>query len=109
VKERMYEFEDLSRDTAAKNMRIYGRVKVKKTNQRRVNKIARTQSEIQYYLIKMLEKQYVSIRSALSEMKELSSVKLKCIDAQLNRQNEKLLAELDQCERIMCTRTSKIS
>lgn len=97
VKERMYEFEDLSRDTAAKNMRIYERVKVKKTNQRRVNKIARTQSEIQYYLIKMLKKQYVSIRSALSEMKELSSVKLKHINAQLNRQNEKLFAELDQC------------
>ncbi len=97
MKERMYEFEDLSRDTAAKNMRIYERVKVKKTNQRRVNKIARTQSEIQYYLIKMLKKQYVSIRSALSEMKELSSVKLKHINAQLNRQNEKLFAELDQC------------
>lgn len=97
VKEGMYEFEDLPRDTAAKNMRIYGRVKVKKTNQRRVNKIARTQSEIQYYLIKMLKKQYVSIRSALSEMKELSSVKLKHINAQLNRQNEKLFAELDQC------------
>lgn len=32
LKEGMYEFEDLSRNTAIKNMRIYGRVKVKKTN-----------------------------------------------------------------------------
>jgi len=32
-----------------------------------------------------------------SEMKELSSVKLKRIDAQLNHQNEQLLAKLDQC------------
>jgi hypothetical protein len=95
--EGMYGSEDLPRDTAAKNMRIYGRVKVKKTNQRGVNKTARTQSEIQYYLIKVLEKQYVSTRSALSGMKELSPAKLKHIDAQLNRQNEELLAELDQC------------
>jgi len=89
VEEGMYGSEDLPRDTAAKNMRIYGRVKVKKTNQRGVNKTARTQSEIQYYLIKMLKKQYVSTRSALSEMKELSPAKLKHINAQLNRQNEK--------------------
>ncbi len=33
----------------------------------------------------------------LSEMKKLSSVKLKRIDAQLNRQNEQLLAKLNQC------------
>lgn len=45
----------------------------------------------------MLEKQYVSTRSALSAMKGLSPAKLKRIDAQLNRQNEKLLAEVDQC------------
>jgi len=35
----------------------------------------------------------------LSEMKELSSVKLKRINAQLNRQNEQLLAKLDQCHK----------
>ncbi len=109
VEERMYGSEDLPRDTAAKDMRIYGRVKVKKTNQRGVNKTARTQSEIQYYLIKVLEKQYVSTRSALSGMKGLSPAKLKRIDAQLDRQNEELLAELDQCGRIMCTRTPETS
>lgn len=38
LEEGMYGSEDLPRDTAAKNMRIYGRVKVKKTNQRGVNK-----------------------------------------------------------------------
>lgn len=97
VEEGMYGSENLPRDTAAMNMRIYGRVKVKKTNQRGVNKTARTQSEIQYYLIKVLEKQYVSTRSALSGMKELSPAKLKHINAQLNRQNEELFAQLDQC------------
>ncbi len=78
-------------------MQIHERVKVKKTRSKRINKTARTQSEIQYYLIKVLNTDYISIRSTLSGMKGLSSVKLKRIDAQLNRQNEQLLAKLDQC------------
>ncbi len=78
-------------------MQIHERVKVKKTDSKRINKIARIQSEIQYYLIKVLNTNYISIKSMFSEMKELSFVKLKCIDAQLNCQNEQLLAKLDQC------------
>ncbi len=62
-------------------MQIHERVKVKKTDSKRINKIARIQSEIQYYLIKVLNTDYINIRSTLSEMKELSSVKLKRIDA----------------------------
>ena len=93
----MYESEDLPKDAKANQMQIYGRVKVKKTGSKRVNKTTRTQSEIQYYLIKVLNTGYVSTRSALSGMKGLSPAKLKRIDAQLDRQNEQLLAELDQC------------
>jgi len=93
----MYKSKDLSKNTKINQMQIYERVKVKKTDSKRVNKITRTQSEIQYYLIKVLNTDYVSIRLMLFEMKELSSVKLKRIDAQLDRQNEQLLAELDQC------------
>ena len=78
-------------------MQIHERVKVKKTDHKWANKIARTRSEIQYYLIKVLKTDYINIRLMLSEIKELSSVKLKRIDAQLNRQNEQLLAKLDQC------------
>jgi len=92
----MYESEDLSKNAKINQMQIHERVKVKKTDSKRINKIARIQSEIQYYLIKVLNTDYISIRLTLSEMKELSSVKLKCIDAQLNRQNEQLLAKLDQ-------------
>jgi len=97
LKDEMYESKDLSKNTKINQMQIYERVKVKKTDSKQVNKITRTQSEIQYYLIKVLNTDYVSIRLMLSEMKELSSVKLKCIDAQLDCQNEQLLAELDQC------------
>ncbi len=97
LEEGIYGSKDLPRNTAAKDMRIYGRVKVKKTSQRSVNKTARTQSEIQYYLIEVLEENYVSTRSALSGMKGLSPAKLRRVDAQLDIQNEQLLAELDQC------------
>jgi len=97
LKDEMYKSEDLSKNAKINQMQIHERVKVKKTDRKSANKIARTRSEIQYYLIKVLRTDYVSIRSMLSEMKELSSVKLKRIDAQLNRQNEQLLAKLDQC------------
>ncbi len=97
LEEGIYESKDLPRNTAAKDMRIYGRVKVKKTNQQRINKTARTQSENQYYLIEALGGYYQSTRSALSGMKGLSPAKLRRIDAQLDVQNEQLLAELDQC------------
>jgi hypothetical protein len=80
-------------------MQIHERVKVKKTDRKRANKIARTRSEIQYYLIKVLGTDYISTRSTLSRMKELSPAKLKRIDAQLDRQNEQLLAKLDQCRK----------
>lgn len=93
----MYECEDLPKDTKANQMQIYGRVTVKRTDRKRANKTARTRSEIQYYMIKVLEQDYVSTRSALSGMKGLSPAKLKRIDAQLDRQNEQLLVELDQC------------
>jgi len=93
----MYESEDLSKNAKINQMQIHERVKVKKTDRKRANKIARTRSEIQYYLIKVLRTDYISIRLMLSEMKKLSSVKLKRIDAQLNHQNEQLLAKLDQC------------
>ena len=81
----MYECDDLPKDTAAKEMTIYGRVKVKKISRQRENKTARTQREIQYYLIKARSDDYISTRSALSGMKGLSPTKLKRIDAQLDR------------------------
>ena len=81
----MYEYDDLPKDTAAKEITIYGRVKVKKTSRQRENKTARIQREIQYYLIKAGSDDYISTRSALSGMKELSPTKLKRIDAQLDR------------------------
>lgn len=97
LEEGIYESKDLPRNTAGKDIRIYGRVKVKKTNQQRINRTARTQSEIQYYLIEALGEHYQSTRSALSGMKGLSPAKLRRIDAQLDVQSEQLLAELDQC------------
>ncbi|KAL9127047.1 MAG: hypothetical protein Q9217_004011 [Psora testacea] len=95
--DKMYECEDLPKNTTAKQMTIYGRVKVERTTKKRVTKTGRTNSQIQYYLIKVGEEEYVSTRSALSGMKGLSPAKLQRIDAQLDRQNEQLLAELDQC------------
>ena len=92
-----YRCEDLPKNTEAKNMEIYERAKVKKTSRKVENKTTRTQSEIQYYLIKVGAQNYVSIRSALSGMKGLSAVKLKRIDVQLDHQNEQLLTELDNC------------
>ena len=92
-----YECEDLLKDTEARRMQIYGRVKVKRTSRKPENKAARTQSEIQYYLIKVGDEDYISTRSTLSGMKELSPTKLKRIDVQLNHQNEQLLTELDNC------------
>jgi len=96
-KDGMYECEDLPKGTTATEMTIYGRVKVKRTNQKRTTKTARTQSQIQYYLIRVLDEEYISTRTALSGIKGLSPAKLKRIDAQLDVQNEQLLAELDQC------------
>lgn len=92
-----YECEDLPKDTTAKQMTIYGRVKVERTTQKRVTKTGRTNSQTQYYLIKVGAEEYVSTRSTLSGKKGLSPAKLQRIDAQLDRQNEQLLAELDQC------------
>ena len=96
LEDETYECKDLPKDTTAKQMTIYGRVKVKKTSCKRENNSKRTQSEIQYYLIKVRGEDYISTRSALSGMKGLSPAKLRRIDAQLDRQNEQLLAELDQ-------------
>lgn len=76
-------------------MQIYKQVKVKKTNRKSTNKITRIRSKIQYYLIKVLETNYVSTRLTLSRIKEFSFAKLKRIDAQLNRQNKQLLAKLN--------------
>ena len=83
----------------AKQMTIYERVKVKNTNLISFNKTGRTQSQTQYYLIKVENRVYVSIRSTLSGMKGFSPVKLQRIDALLNRQNAQLRAELDQCRK----------
>ena len=92
-----YECEDLPKDTEAREMQIYGRVKVKRTSRKLENKTTRTQSEIQYYLIKVGQEDYISTRSALSGMKGLNPTKLKRIDVQLDHQNEQLLMELDNC------------
>ena len=45
-KDRIYEHEDLPKDITAKKIVIYRRVKVKRTNQKRKNKMAHTQSQI---------------------------------------------------------------
>jgi hypothetical protein len=78
-------------------MTIYKRVKIKSTNLTSFNKVKRTQNQTQYYLIKIEEKSYVSVRSTFSEMKRFSFVKFQRINALLNRQNAQLLAKLDQC------------
>jgi len=95
----MYKCEDLSKNTKTNQMQIYERVIVKKIDRKRANKIARIRSEIQYYMIKVLEQDYVSTRSTLFEMKNLNLVELKRINAQLNRQNKQLLVKLNQCRK----------
>ena len=97
LEDKTYECEDLPKNTTAKQMTIYGRVKVERTTHMRKTKTGRVNSQIQYYLIKVGEKEFVSTRSALSGMKGLSPSKLSRIDAQLDHQNEQLLAELDHC------------
>jgi len=91
----MYKCEDLSKNTKVNQMQIYKRVTIKRIDRKRANKIARIWSEIQYYIIKVLEQDYVNTRSTLSEIKSLNLAKLKRIDAQLNRQNEQLLVKLN--------------
>lgn len=97
LEDKTYECKNLPKDTTAKQMIIYGRIKIKKNSRKRENISARTQSEIQYYLIKIRNENYISTRSALSGMKKFNPAKFKRIDAQLDRQNEQLFAELDQC------------
>ena len=92
---KMYECKDLPKNTTAKQMTIYGRVKVERTTYKRKTKTGRTNSQIQYYLIEVREEEYVSTRSVLSNIKELSPVKLKRIDILLDHQNLQLLAELN--------------
>ena len=76
---------------------IFGRVIVKRTNRGGGNKTSRSQSEIHYYLITVQDKNYLSTRSALLSIKGMSRTKLDKIDTKLTRQNEELLAELDNC------------
>ena len=72
----MYKCEDLLKNTTAKQIMIYGRVKVERTTQKRTAKTGRANSQIQYYLSRIRKDEYVSTRSALSGMKGLSPAKL---------------------------------
>jgi hypothetical protein len=85
-----YRFKNLPKGTATKQMKIYERVKVRRTKPRRTQ-------QTQYYLINVENKSYITARSTLSGMKGLSPAKLQRIDAEWDRQNAQLLIELDQC------------
>ena len=96
LKERTYQSEDLPKKTTSKQMQIYGRVTVEKTAERRFTKTLRTNSPIQYYMIKVGTDDYVSTKSALLEKRGMSPAKLQRINASLDRQSKKLLAKLDR-------------
>lgn len=90
LNEKTYEIANTSKETAVDELKICERVLVAHTTNTLHNNIC-------YYLIKIRGEDYLSIRSALSRMNELSPAKLKRIDAVLNRQIEMLLKELNQC------------
>lgn len=98
-KEGKYECKDLPKNIEAGDIEVYGRVKVKRSGGRRNNKTSRTQSQIQYYLVRVRGREYVCTRTALSGVKKLSPSLLRRDDAKLDTQNEQLLAELDECRK----------
>lgn len=84
-----YNTKDLPKDIAAKQMIIFGRVKVKGT------KKGRAQNQPQFYLIRVENQEYVTARSTLSKMQ--GAARLRRIDEQLDTQYLQLRDELDQC------------
>ncbi len=100
LNEETYEIANPSNDIAIDELKICGRVKVAHTATtllKRVERQGQGRNNICYYFIKVRGESYLSIRTALSEMKRVSPAKLKRIDAALNRQTEMLLEELNQC------------
>lgn len=81
-----YNTQDLPEDIAAKQMIIFGRVKVKGT------KKGRAQNQPQFYLIRVEDQEYVTARSTLSKMQ--GAARLRRIDEQLNTQYLQLRDEL---------------
>ena len=55
-------------------------------------------------MIRVLEEEYISTRTAIFGTKGLTPAKIKRICAQLDDQNEQLLAELDECGRKLSIR-----
>ncbi len=100
LNERTYEIVNSSNDIAIDELKICERVKIAHiatTLRKRVKKQSQSRNNICYYFIKIRRESYLSIRTALSEMKRVSLVKLKRIDAALNHQTEMLLEKLNQC------------
>ncbi len=100
LNEKTYEIANPSNDIAAGELKICERIKVAHiatTLLKRVERQSQSRNNICYYFIEVREESYLSIRTALSEMKRVSLVKLKRIDAALNRQTEMLLEKLNQC------------
>jgi len=100
LNEETYEIANSSNDIAAGELKICGRVKVAHTATtllKRVERQDQGRNNICYYFIEVRGESYLSIRTALSGMKRVSLVKLKRIDAALNRQTEMLLEKLNQC------------
>ncbi len=87
LNEKTYEIANSSNDIAIDELKICERVKIAHittTLLKRVERQSQNHNNICYYFIKIQEKSYLSIRTALSEMKRISLVKLKWINAALN-------------------------
>ena len=87
LNEKTYEIANSSNDIVIDELKICERVKIAHiatTLLKRVERQSQNHNNICYYFIKIQEKSYLSIRTALSEMKRISLVKLKWINAALN-------------------------
>ncbi len=100
LNEKIYEIANSSNDIAIDKLKICERVKIAHiatTLLKQVERQNQNRNNICYYFIEIRRESYLSIRTALSEMKRVSLVKLKRIDAALNRQTDMLLEKLNQC------------
>ncbi len=100
LNERTYEIANSLNDIVIDDLKICERVKIAHittTLLKRVERQSQSCNNICYYFIEIWRKSYLSIRTALSEMKRINLLKLKWIDAALNCQTEMLLEKLNQC------------
>ena len=100
LNERTYEIANSLNDIVIDDLKISERVKIAHittTLLKRVERQSQSRNNICYYFIEIWRKSYLSIRTALLEIKRINLLKLKWIDAALNCQTEMLLEKLNQC------------